>query len=700
MNHHRDSSLPSLPTFTRLSRSFASVAAAGALAVLPVAALTSFGPSTPVASAEQPERYGTALTDNAGVLSSSDFSSLESQLQAIQQEHGVQLFVVYVETFDNMGAEQWADEAWLAQGGTDNSAILAIATEDRLLAGISSDSLSFSGDDLADAAYDALRRDDTDWFGAGEAAAGYVDGEVSPTNPAVVGGVLAGTAAVGGGAWFWSRNRKKKRTEEQLETARQVSPGDVNTLDQQPVNVLDKLSQEELASVDQSIHTAQAEIEVARQEFGDERITELRKAVENAQRTLQRAFQLRQRLDNDRNVNEASKRTQLLEIISTCGTANEQLNEKTEEYREMREQLMNADSALEKLTRDVISARSRIPQAQQTLTKLQSEHPAEMLVSVEDNIELAEGFIEEADKSVSSARNELSKPAGQQVGVIDGIHDAQMQLNQTNELLDAIDNAEARIQEAVRGTAALIAEIEGEINEGQEFIRKGAVGLDVQALEAAMEAGRKAVAFAKGEGANDPLSTWTELTDADADLDEQLDAARSATDAHEHMLVSLRSALQDADSRISTAQSLINTRGRVVGGSARSLLHTAQEQFRSAVSKANLIDSGRVPEGQERILPREAINEARQASKTARDAQRRAQNDVDTHRRRQRQSRTGDMVTGAVIGSMMSGGGRRGGGFGGGFGGGGFGGGSYGGGSRGRSGGFGGGGRSGGSRSF
>ena len=651
----------------------AGLAFAGALVALPVAAFSTLGPASPVASAEQPQMYGTVLTDNAGVLSSSEFSSLESQLQQVQQDHGVRLFVVYVESFDGIQPETWAEQAWQAQGGTDNDALLAIATQDRLIGGIASDQLSFTGDALADAAANVLTANptDPDWAGAGEAAATYVNDDLEPTNPAVVGGLLAGTAAAGGGVWYWSRGRSKKRNEEQLESARKVAPGDVNALDQQPVHILQTLSHEELASVDQSIKTAQAELDVARQEFGDERITELRKAVENAQRTLDRAFQLRQRLDADRNANEASKRTQLLEIISTCGKADAQLNEKTDEYREMREKLMNADTALERLTREVVSAQTRIPQVQTTLKKLQEEHPAEMLVSIEDNIELAEEFVAEADKSVTSAREELAKPVGQQVGVIDGIHDAEMQLNQTNVLLDAIDNAEARIQEAIRGKEALIAEIEGEINEGRDFIKQQAIGLDVQALENAMEAGRKAVQFAKDTGARDPLSTWTELTEADADLDEQLAAARSATDAHEHMLVSLRSALQEAETRISSAQSLISTRGRIVGGSARSLLHQAQELFRSAVSKANIIDARKIPEGQELLLPREAINEARLAAKTARDAERRAQNDINDHRRRQSQSRAGNVVAGAVIGSMLSGGG-RGGGFGGGFGGGGF----------------------------
>lgn len=649
----------------------AGLAFAGALVALPVAAFSTLGPASPVASAEQPQMYGTVLTDNAGVLSSSEFSSLESQLQQVQQDHSVRLFVVYVESFDGMQAEAWTDQAWVAQGGADNSAIVAIATGDRLVGAVTADDTGIDSASLQNAATSALMADDTDWAGAGEAAANYVNDDLEPTNPAVVGGLLAGTAAAGGGVWYWSRSRSKKRNEEQLESARKVAPGDVNALDRQPVHILQTLSHEELASVDQSIKTAEAELDVARQEFGDERITELRKAVENAQRTLDRAFQLRQRLDADRNANEASKRTQLLEIISTCGKADAQLNEKTDEYREMREKLMNADTALERLTREVVSAQTRIPQVQTTLKKLQEEHPAEMLVSIEDNIELAEEFVAEADKSVTSAREELAKPVGQQVGVIDGIHDAEMQLNQTNVLLDAIDNAEARIQEAIRGKEALIAEIEGEINEGRDFIKQQAIGLDVQALENAMEAGRKAVQFAKDAGARDPLSTWTELTEADADLDEQLAAARSATDAHEHMLVSLRSALQEAETRISSAQSLISTRGRVVGGSARSLLHKAQELFRSAVSKANIIDARKIPEGQELLLPREAINEARLAAKTARDAERRAQNDINDHRRRQSQSRAGNVVAGAVIGSMLSGGG-RGGGFGGGFGGGGF----------------------------
>ena len=80
----------------------AGLAFAGALVALPVAAFSTLGPASPVASAEQPQMYGTVLTDNAGVLSSSEFSSLESQLQQVQQDHGVRLFVVYVESFDGI----------------------------------------------------------------------------------------------------------------------------------------------------------------------------------------------------------------------------------------------------------------------------------------------------------------------------------------------------------------------------------------------------------------------------------------------------------------------------------------------------------------------------------------------------------------------------------------------------------------------
>jgi uncharacterized membrane protein YgcG len=49
------------------------------------------------------------LTDDARVLGDSA-DGVEQALEQLESDHGVQLFVVFVETFDSYSAQDWANE--------------------------------------------------------------------------------------------------------------------------------------------------------------------------------------------------------------------------------------------------------------------------------------------------------------------------------------------------------------------------------------------------------------------------------------------------------------------------------------------------------------------------------------------------------------------------------------------------------------
>ena len=157
---------------------------------------------------------------------------------------------------------------------------------------------------------------------------------------------------------------------------------------------------------------AATELDLARAEFGDARVRDLAQALDHSQRTLNRAFELRQRIDDGPSLPDAERRGMLLEIISTCGTADDRLDAEVARYAEMREQLLNAPDTLDHLTQRAIDLRTRIPQAATVLDGMRARYDETMLASISDNIDMATEHVNMAEQTRDEARSLLSKPAG------------------------------------------------------------------------------------------------------------------------------------------------------------------------------------------------------------------------------------------------------------------------------------------------
>ncbi|WP_448852258.1 TPM domain-containing protein [Corynebacterium sp. 335C] len=660
-------------------RRLAAATAAGLIAAAPVAALPALLPdAAPVAAAEAPARWDNALVDSAGVLSSGDAADVERSLRELQSDAGVKMHVVYVRSFDGEDPAQWAKEALAANGGADNMAVLAIAVDDRLVGAWAAGGAGVTGDELAGAAYDVLRSDDSDWAGAAKSAIDEARGVAPGEAAAVVGGGAAVVAAAGGGWWAWSRRRRRRRTAAQVEDARAIDPSDVSTLATLDKDVLDELASEELVSTDESIRTARAELDLARSEFGDGRVADLERALARSEATLEKAFSLRRRLDDDIPEPVADRRAMLVEIVSTCGAADAELDAKVDHYREMREQLLRAPDLVDELTRRSVALSTRIPDAEKTLEALRARHDDTTLASVADNPAMAAEHLRLADEAIDRARGLLDRPAGEQGELPEALGAAGAGLDQADKLLAGVEHADDNIRRAVAGMGELVAEIAGEIREAENLLlAPGAADFDRGALKAAVEGGRSAITIADDRGDEDPLMAYSALSEADAELDEHLEGARDAARALSRANATLTAALRDASAQVQTAADLLDTRRGIIGSGARTHMSEATRLLRSA-QEARAAES--MP------MVRQGIADAQAAAHEAQKAVHAARRDIDRHSHRHSGgSGTGSLLTGLVIGSMMN----SGGGFGGGFGGGGFGGGG--------GGGFGG---SGGSRGF
>lgn len=639
---------------------------------------TSIGAGSAFAAETTTVAQGTAtlrdkVTDEAGALSAEEKSQLEEKITQLQKDEHLTLFVYIT---DELGTdpESFAGQAVKDKGP--NSAVYALSINDRKM-GVQTGKAWPQGrlDQMYDAAYDKLASDE---YGASALALADAALRNSTSNNSAsdssglawLGGGAAAIVAAGGGIMYYSRRNTKKNNAQTLESAREIAPGDTDQLNRLPLETLDQLAKEELVSTDESIRRGKEELNIALSEFGPERVRPFTKAMNHSTSTLQKAFHLRQRLDDAVPESPAERRQMLVEIVSSCGQADDALDAQAEEFAKMRDLLIHSDEKLDELTQRTVGLRARLPEAESTLAGLKGNYDEHVLSSIADNPELAAASLDEAEKLLDKARGVQAQPAGQQGPLVGLIRDIEHACEMTDRLLSGVENAEENIATARGNLEALIAEVEGEINEARELERQGkaqGTTADWDKLEDLLGRAGTAVNDAKAHGQQDPLGQHTALTSIDTQLDEALDRVREKTSTHARQLDLFRQQISVAESNIQAAEDLISSRGRIIGSGARTALADAKRLHAQALHT-------------ERSDIRAALQSSREAVAAAQAALQRAKDDMDEHRRRQQRQQMGsaanNIVTGVVIGQML-GGGR---GFGGGFGGGDFGGGSFGGG--------------------
>ena len=638
---------------------------------------TSIGAGSAFAAETTTVAQGTAtlqdkVTDEAGALSAEEKSQLEQKITQLQKDERRTLFVYIT---DELGTDPETFAAAAVKDKGPNSAVYALSINDRKM-GVQTGKDWPKGrlDQMYDAAYDKLASDE---YGASALALADAALGNSPTSNssdssglAWLGGGAAAIVAAGGGIMYYSRRNTKKNNAQTLESAREIAPGDTDQLNRLPLETLDQLAQEELVSTDESIRRGKEELNIALSEFGPERVRPFTKAMNHSTSTLQKAFHLRQRLDDAVPESPAERRQMLVEIVSSCGQADDALDAQAEEFAKMRDLLIHSDEKLDELTQRTVGLRARLPEAESTLAGLKSNYDENVLSPIVDNPELAAASLDEAEKLLDKARKVQEQPAGQQGPLVGLIRDIEHACEMTDRLISGVENAEENIATARGNLEALIAEVEGEIDEARGLERQGkaqGTTADWDALEELLGRAGTTVNEAKAHGQQDPLGQHTALTSIDTQLDEALDRVREKTSTHARQLDLFRQQISVAESNIQAAEDLISSRGRIIGSGARTALADAKRLHAQALHT-------------ERSDIRAALQSSRKAVAAAQAALQRAKEDIDEHRRRQQRQQmgnaAGNVVTGMVLGQML-GGGR---GFGGGFGGGGFGGGSFGGG--------------------
>lgn len=608
------------------------------------------------ARADSPMRLDDQITDEVGALGGRE-PEVSAALDRLRDANGLQLFVVYVKSFDGTPAQEWADQTATRSDLGRRDAVLAVATGDRAYAYAFDAGYPLTDaqlDDVAAVAIEpALRQND--WAGAAIGAAdGYravLAGQpvpapaITPGDPDPDGGGNTGSLVLGAvvcllipagliGLVVWLVLRGRRRRPR----AAPAGPPPVSTAE------LTARANALLVELDNDLRASEQELSLATGRYGAEATASFTAALESARQDVAEAFRLRLTLDETPEPDELGRRAALEEIIRRCEAADQRLDAESEAFDELRGLESRIEPERLELTARRAAAEAKLPATAATVEALRARYTGQVVAGVSANAEEARERLEFAGTALADVQSADPPRAALTLRA------AEEAVAQAETLIGAVERAQSDLDSARAGVDALLAEVESELAAAPPD-----AGAAVTAARRAVESTRAALA----QPTMDPLSAVHVLEQADAALDRALAEQRDAAERAARARTMLDHALPAARAEVSAAGSFIATRRGVVAGHARASLAEAQRLLARAEALAT-------------SDPVAAVADAQRAQQLAVDAGSSAQSDVHSWS----SGGTGDLLTGILLGGILSGGGgRSGGGFrGGGFRGGGFGG--------------------------
>nr|MCH9736558.1 TPM domain-containing protein [Actinomycetes bacterium] len=544
---------------------------------------------TPVATAESPFRIPDYVTDQSGALSPAQRAEVENALLALYDKERIRLWVVYVDSF-GQPAQAWAKVTMGLSDFGDRDALLAVATNERAYAFQVPRAIMSQTKARAlqrDVIEPELRRGDL--AGAAVATAeGIGAARVSASGAGFSWftflKVMAILAFAVGVLWLWTLRRRRKRRLAEFEAAQRVDPSDPKALAAVSIDALDDLSRKIVVEVDNEVRTSESELALAVQEFGERDTAAFVRAVTNAKTTLAQALNVRHTLDDAVPETPQQRRDLLTRVIVAAAKADQELEAQREAFAKLRDLLINAPTRLDALTQQMVGSTARLAPAEQTLARLRSQFAEAALVSVSDNIDEARQRLAFAEQNIDTGRELVSRPARRQIGLVDAIHNAEAALGQARTLLDAVDSAATDINRAVAGLPAVIDDIQNGISQAGAQLARGNIATAAE-LSTARDAAVQAVSHAQSTGDSDPLGAFTQLNQADAELDRLLAEVAQERETTERLSRTYDQALFNAQSRVRSTSDYIDTRRGVVGPEARARLSEAERQLQAAQDK-------------------------------------------------------------------------------------------------------------------
>lgn len=629
-----------------------------ALCVLALATLLGVAlPST--ASATDPLTLDAGyVTDDAGVLSSSEDQSLEARLQELTENSSADLFVVFVDEFtspsDRIG---WADQVAVDNGLGPDQYLLAVATEQRsyFISGAEGGPLSDDRlDDIEQKIQPLLAQED--WDGAVALAADEIQGDGGAGALRVL-LVVVGVVAVALVVWLVVAVVRRRRREAAIR-ARGAMPATPDPSD--PFSTMTDAQVEDLAGAalvraDDAITSSREELAFAIAQFGDAATAEFTAVVDRARERLAEAFDLRQKLDDEIEDTIHDRRAWHIRIVQIADEVDDILDDNVEAFDALRRLEQNAPQELERVRAERASLEAALPVADGTLSSLAAAYAPGALAAVAENPAQARERASLADRAIDAASEAIAD--GRSGEAAFAIRTAEQAVAQAHQLAAALTTLRDDLAATEARAQALVVELQSDVETARQLPDPdGSLAAATSAVRQQLEAARADLAGPS----RDPQRAFEALSAANATIDQTIARSRENAERALRTRQMLDQTLLQADSEIRTAREFIETRRGSVGSTARTRLSQAEASRAQA-------------EAARSQTPDAALAEARRALDLARQAISSASADVSAYSSssgwdsgwgggpfgggRTNDSGLAGDILGGIIGGLLSGGG-------------------------------------------
>ncbi len=648
--------------------------------------------AAPASATDPIDLAGRYVVDDAGVLDATAEQRVQDAVDELATEQGVNLFVVYTDSFTNPSDRQaWTDEvASINQFGR-NDVLLAVAVDDRVYQLSVDSSFALDDDQLASIETDDIvpQLRDSDWAGAGVAAADGISRELG--GDGVTGGSGHAPEGLGIGGFIWViagiiivvglavlvivlvRRRKTldKRATEQAALAGPTQ----KELDQRVGAVL--------IDLDDAVTSSEEELGFAVAQFGQEATAQFTTVLGEVKGSLSQAFALKQKLDDAVPDTDEERRAWSEQIIEICDAAADRLDDQLEAFTALRDLERDPAPALAAARQTLAAVGASEDDARARLATLGANYDPAALGTVADSVdqadklrdfaeaelETASRLIEQTDAAAAGAAaatpaapasaaapegavSAAAAPAAPATAQLGGraeaalrIRNAQQALAQAVTLLDSLATLERDLGAAQSSLGAAVDDAALDIAEAEKLVAaQPGANAELERMAAAL---RIELERARSLGARDPLNARSTLVKANAPLDAALAAVRDERERVARLESQRDRAIASAQSEVAAAQSYLQTRRGAVGTDARTRLSEAQRHLEQAIA-LSATDAAR------------SLDEATQASRLASLATTSAQQDVTWARDSNWGSTTSgssrdDSFGGAVLGGILGG---------------------------------------------
>ena len=568
-----------------------------------VAALAWIAPAAAIATPPPAFAGQYVLDGTSDSVIGSDVAALEDDVREFAAEHGVQLFVVYVDTFSAPADPvEWGAATAQKNFLGDDGILLSVAVEDRLYDLNAPEALMTDtqyGKLVSDYVLPALKS--SDWKGLVGATLMGIDQTVlnpSTNGTGIAVAVVGGIVVVGGVAAGVAISRKRKKDREEA------------AADSEPtIEELEAQASALLVRVDDDLRSSEQELGFAEAQFGAAAAQPFAAAINDARDQLAAAFALRQKLDDNVPDTDADRRAWLAEIIQRCSGAKNSLDEHTESFSQLREVEHRGPEVLEQL-------RSLLPQVQQELkaarrsaTGLAATYAPAIVAQIQANLEEAEARLTFVAECVDSAAQELAAEEKSAAAV--SLRAGEAALDQARTLAQSPEALAGELAESVQQFEAAAADLRGDLEVVAQLFGSASAA-DREALQRAADQ-VNAVLTQGAQG--DPVSALTAAAAANVQIDTAIGSARENSERLRRAVAARDEALVPARSEVLAAEQFIETRRGAVGTPARTRLAEAKRQLQLAEHYAQLD-------------PVQSYQAAQQATQYARAAYQLAVNDV------------------------------------------------------------------------